>query len=158
MGQACDAGMGAVVHARGTGTPAGAPLPPGDQPVHFLLGRRGAGRAVPGLAGGEVTALLRSRLGVRNRSDALQHVIVAVALQDFHGDAEDAAERGSGQRWLRGPVAVGAAVDQRAGDEDASVDLPDPFGPRIATFSPCAMDNVTPSGTSPAARPPRPAP
>src|ERR1017187_8133322 len=130
MGQACDAGMGAVVHARGTGTPAGAPLPPGDQPVHFLLGRRGAGRAVPGVAGGEVT----------------------VALQDFHGDAEDAAERGSGQRLLRGPVAVDAAVDQRAGDEDASVDLPDPFGPRIATFSPCAMDSVTPSGTS---RPPR---
>ena len=32
----------------------GAPLPRGVQPLHFLLGRRGAGRAVSGLAGGEV--------------------------------------------------------------------------------------------------------
>ena len=45
-----------------TGTPARAPLPRGFQPVHFLLGRRGAGRAVSGLAGGEV-AWPRQQIG-----------------------------------------------------------------------------------------------
>src|ERR1039458_9968168 len=43
-----------MVHAPRAGTAAAAPLPQGFEPSDFLLGRRGAGRPVRGVAGGKV--------------------------------------------------------------------------------------------------------
>ena len=56
LGPAGNSRMGEMVHAQGTGAPAAAALPRGLEPVHLVLGRCGAGRAVPGVAGGEVEA------------------------------------------------------------------------------------------------------
>ena len=44
-----------------TGAAAPAPLPERVQPLYLLLGRRRAGRPVPGLAGGEVDPVLSPR-------------------------------------------------------------------------------------------------
>src|SRR5258708_3756790 len=48
--------MGALVRPQGTGAAAGAELPGSAQPVHFVLGRRGAGRHVHRVACREVRA------------------------------------------------------------------------------------------------------
>src|ERR1017187_9725292 len=54
MGQVENARMGEMVHAPRAGTPAAKPLPESFEPANFLLGRRGAGRPVRGVAGGKV--------------------------------------------------------------------------------------------------------
>src|SRR4051794_19367883 len=48
--------MGEVVHAAGTGTDARAALPKRIEPAGIVLGRCRAGRAVPGVAGGEIAS------------------------------------------------------------------------------------------------------
>src|SRR5438128_1650091 len=54
MGPAGNARVGKVVHPRGAGAAVAAPLQPGKQPVHLLLGGRGTRRLVSGVASGEV--------------------------------------------------------------------------------------------------------
>ena len=55
-----DAAVGEVISPRGTGEAAAPRLPPGLQPLHFLLGRCGAGRTVHRVDGGEVELRLFS--------------------------------------------------------------------------------------------------
>src|ERR1039458_3371818 len=49
-----------MVHAPRAGTPAATRLPQSFEPIDFLLGRRGAGRPLRGVAGGKVNLLGRT--------------------------------------------------------------------------------------------------
>src|ERR1700722_4586987 len=65
--------MGALVRPQATRAPARALLPRGPQPVHFVLGRCGAGRHVPRLAGGQVVTCQSCKVAMKELKGHVYH-------------------------------------------------------------------------------------